>query len=258
MGFLGTDRFRRVVFAVVGALAGATGLTLVVLPGSTDRFFSWGLEPAPIASLIGGLYLGSAATFAIGMATIHTSGRALCLMSLAFTLPTLVVTLVHLDVFDLDRWQGRAWVALFAATPGLFAAMLGLGAWRSVGSGPHAAPPARAFLVVLAAAAAIGAALLWIDPRGAGGWLPFAVPPLGGRFLGVWLAVIAFACAWAAFRPWEEARVTVAAAALLVGGALVAALRSFADLDAAGYVGALAVVLGALLAIRVAGATVRG
>jgi len=81
-------------------------------------------------------------------------------------------------------------------------------------------------------------------------------PPLGGRFIGVWLAVIAFAAGWTAVRPWEEGRTTAFAVTAFLGGALVAALRTYGQLESGqrtGYAAVIVVALVVSLAVLVAG-----
>jgi hypothetical protein len=259
-GFLRTVRFRQVVFASILAVAGGTGLALLAIPGSTQSFFSWGLAPPAVAALSGGLYVGSASAFGVGIATARRSGRGLCLMAIVFTLPTLIITLVHRDVFDFGRWQAWLWTLLFAGAPAFFVLLLALGAWRSVETGPRPAPWAAAAMAAIAVASAVGTILLWADPVGSGGWLPFQPPPLGGRFVGVWLAVIAVAAGWTAIRPRDEGRTTAFAVAALLGGALVGALRTYGQLEpgqGVGYVLVIAVALAASLGVLAAGGPAR-
>jgi hypothetical protein len=58
---------------------------------------------------------------------------ALAAAVLAFTVPTLVATYLHRDIFDFSRLMAIAWVVLFIASPITFALLL----W----SGRHAQPP---------------------------------------------------------------------------------------------------------------------
>jgi hypothetical protein len=91
---------------------------------------------------------------------------------------------------------------------------------------------------------------LWIDPVGLSGPSPFALPPLGGRFAGSWIALLALLAGWASARDRaEEAWLPALALVTLPAGALLAALRTSSDLD--GGV-AYAVVLGLLSACGVA------
>ena len=111
-------------------------------------------------------------------------------------------------------------------------------------------------LVLRLAAVLLGAVAiaLWIDPTGLTAASPFDLPPLGGRFAGSWVALLATLSGWAAIRNDSyEAQPAVVALVTLPAGALIAALRTLADLEpagtAAGYIGALVLVLatGALL-----------
>jgi hypothetical protein len=65
----GTDRVgfvRRAAFLVLVLAAGLVGLGLLAAPGATGSFFSWTLEPDALAAFAGGVYIGSAATYAVG------------------------------------------------------------------------------------------------------------------------------------------------------------------------------------------------
>lgn len=246
-------------FQIVVLVAGVTGLGLLALPGSTERFFSWGLDPVPVAALVGGLYLGSAAAFGWSAGRVSVAGRALCLLSLVFTVPSLVITLVHLSVFDLGRVQAWLWLLLFVAAPPFFLAMLATGAWRAVGTGPPLPPWARSAAGAVGVAALTAAVALLADPAGSDAWLPFAPPPLGGRFLGVWAAVVAFGAGWSALRNAEEARVTGLTAAALLGGAALGAARAYGALETGGRAALVAalVVASAVLAAAALSARTR-
>jgi hypothetical protein len=132
----------------------------------------------------------------------------------------LVVTLVHLEVFDLARLQAWAWLALFGA----FALV---SAWLTLmgGDGDRLAGVPLPVVVRLAfgaaAVALLGAAVaLWADPGA------FGLPPLGGRFAGSWSALLAALALWAAWRDRrDEAVLPALALVALPLGALVAAVR---------------------------------
>jgi hypothetical protein len=70
MKHLPAESFLRFLLGGVAFAAGLTGLLLVVFPGSTARYFSWGLEPEPLASLIGGSYVASTLIFGFALAGI--------------------------------------------------------------------------------------------------------------------------------------------------------------------------------------------
>jgi hypothetical protein len=234
----------RAGFGAVVLAAGVSGLALVIMPESTGQFFSWGLGPPPLAGLVGGLYLASAVTFAVALRLPWRCARSLVAASVALTAPTLVATFIHLEVFDFGRWQAWAWVGLFLAAPPFWAAMLVIN--RS--AAPRSAPPdvgrpAAIALLVLAALLVVATVVVWTDPSVGGRALPFELSPLGGRFIAAWLAFLAVLAGWAALRP-AEARLPFVALAAYPAGALVAGLRSLADLSPPGARRAYLCVLG--------------
>lgn len=220
----------RAGFGAVVLAAGVSGLALVIWPDATDGFFSWGLGPPPLASLVGGLYLASAVTFAAAMRMPWRCARSLVAASVALTAPTLVATFAHLDVFDFGRWQAWAWVALFLAAPPFWTGVLIVNRPAVPGERVRAAGPAGVALLVLAALLGAAAILLWVDPAGGARLLPFEPSPLGGRFLGCWAAFLAVMAAWVTLRP-AEARLPLVALTAYPAGALVAGVRSLADLS---------------------------
>jgi hypothetical protein len=85
------------------------------------------------------------------------------------------------------------------------------------------------------------AVALWIDPDA------FSLPPLGGRFAGSWVAMLATLAIYAALsNRRREARLPALALLVLPAGALIAAARTGAD---PGYVIALALLAAAGAAV---------
>jgi hypothetical protein len=170
-----------------------------------------------------------------------------------------VFTMVHLDVFDLDRLQAWAWIVLFA---GFSAIMIGLlvvsggVSGHGDGDGPPLVPWARAVCGAVGALLAVVALALWLNPVGLSDASPFALSALGGRFAGAWIALLATVLGWAA---WDggarTARLPALALVALPAGALVAGLRTLGDLDAPLLYVAVLAVLAALgvAAYRAAG-----
>ena len=240
--------FLTVLLAGVAVAAGLTGLVLVAFPGSTARFFSWGLEPEALVTLIGGSYLASAFVFGAALPRDWHEVRGLAAGTLALTIPILVVTFMHLDVFDFDRWQAWAWVILFVASPLSFGTVLYLSRGSVDGAGPRLVWWARAVSTALAVTFFAAAVALWWDPERASRSLPLALPPLGGRILGCWISFLAFLAGWSAVRGrWHEARIPLIGLAAFMAGALGGAVRSLASLEPpgqrVGYIVALVVLL---------------
>ena len=232
--------------------AGASGVALLVAPGSTHRYFSWTLRPAGAAALIGGFYLASAGVFAWALTLPRRQARALLVGVLGLAVPTLVLTIVHDEVFDFDRWQALAWVGLFVTAP--VSATLLLGVLRSGEVSDRALPPwCRSTVAVLGVALAAVAVLVWMDTTrdDVVRFSPVDLVRLTGTYLGAWCSFLAVLCIHAATTGrWDEGRVAFVTLGAAAAGAAVALLRTLEDvrhpavalLVCAG-VGALAVVM---------------
>jgi hypothetical protein len=223
----------RYMFAAVVLAAAVSGIALMVFPGSTPQFFSWGLSPAPLATLIGAFYIASSFSFALALRATWTEARAFAIGLLALSVPVFIVTVVHLDIFDFERLQGWLWVILFGAFP--LATAWVLIAQRSEpieADGPALGGASRAILGALALAYFAVASALFTSPPDASDWWPYALPPLGGRVLGGWFVLLGVLAAWAAARGVvREVRLTLVALAAFAVAALVAGLRTFDELS---------------------------
>jgi hypothetical protein len=218
----------RAGFGAVVAAAGVSGAALFFFPDSTGSFFSWGLGPPPLAALVGGLYLASSVVFAYAMRLDWLGIRSLLAAAVGLTAPTLVATLLHLDVFDFGRWQAWAWVALFVSAPPFWGGLL----W----AGPRPERSERRSLglgsVLLAVVLFVWATVMWAAPEAASELLSYDLAGLGGRFFAAWLVFLGVMAAWSAFRPDE--RLPPLSLAAYSTGALVAGLRTFSDLAPGG------------------------
>jgi hypothetical protein len=229
---------------IVVAAAGISGVVLLLFPGSTGRYFSWALGPPGAAAMVGGFYVASAVAFGWALTLPLAQVRPLLVGVLGLAVPTLILTIVHDEVFDFDRWQAVAWLLLFVAAPVSATALLRTGPPASR-SGQRLRPWVRAVLAGLAALLATLAALVWI----AGTreellrWSPVALVRLSGTYLGAWCSFLAALCAVAALQGrWDAARVPLATLALAAAGAAVGLLRTAGDIRHAPA--ALAVVAG--------------
>jgi hypothetical protein len=248
---------RRSAFLLLVLAAGLIGIGLLAAPGATGEFFAWQLKPEPLAAFAGGVYVGSATAYAMALPGSARQVRGFVLGAVVLSVSVFIITLTHTDQFDFDRLQAIMWVVLFAAfslvTIGLF-----LFEREEEGARPARLPGwARAVLGAVAIAGGALALALWIDPTGLAGPSPFDLPPLGGRFAGSWVALLAVICGWAAVRDRvDEARLSAFALVALPAGALVAALRTIDQLDPAGaaaaYITALTLLVLAGTAIIVA------
>jgi hypothetical protein len=231
---------RRAAFLMLVVAAGAVGLALLAVPEATGSFFAWTLKPAPLAAFAGGIYVASAVVYAAGIRA-GWDARPLVLAAVVLSVSVFVITLVHLEVFDLHRLQAWAWLVLFAGF-GLATSALALRRRPSSHGDPLAPAPRIVFAVTATGLFAAGLAL-WADPAA------FDLPPLGGRFAGSWTVMLAVLAAWPAVRGQAgEARLPALALVMLPAGALVAAART--GVDDPRYLGALTALLAIGLALR--------
>lgn len=218
-------RILRILLGGVALAAGITGVALLASPADTGDFFSWELEPAPLAALIGGSYLASLLVFGVALRASWVEVRGLVIGTLALTIPMLVSTFTHLGVFDFDRWQAWGWVGLFIASPLAFGTVILRLRGEAEGSGGWPAPWAMVVAGVLAVIFVAVAVLLWIDPsRVAGILFPFDLPPFGGRVLGCWVAFLAFLAGWIATHTREESWIPALGLTAFSAGALGGAI----------------------------------
>lgn len=243
---------------VVAAVAGLAGTVMLLAPEDTGSYFSWPIGPPPLAALVGAFYIASALTFAsLGLRRDWPASRGVCFGILAFTLPTVVATLRHRDLFDWGRWQAVAWVALFVGSPLAFSSFLYLLRRGHTDEGDALPGWTRAILGLLGGIYALLALGLLLAPGRLQEVTPFALPGLSGRFIGSWcafLAVLAIFAMWRARRC--EATIPLLALVIWPIAAVVAGLRSFDDLQPSTrrlpYL-VVVVVLGALAAAALAG-----
>jgi hypothetical protein len=240
----------RILLWGVAFAAGLTGMFLLAWPGSTARYFSWDLDPEPLASLIGGSYVASLLVFGIAARRSWPEVRGLVAGTLALTIPMLAVTFFHLEVFDFGRWQAWAWVVLFLASPLVFGSELWSRRGIRGGDGDLLAPGYRLIAGLLGVVFLSVAVSLWWDPEQSARLLPFELPPFGGRVLGCWSSFLGFLALWTAARARAaEVRVPLVGVTLFMAGAIGGAMRNLDELQPAGRRIAYVTVLGGLLII---------
>lgn len=253
----------RALMAGVALAAAIVGVAMLVAPGSTGRYFSWELAPAPLAALVGACYVASALVFGWAAFGERWAGqRGLVSTVLGLAAPTLVATVRHRDVFDFGRWQAVAWVVLFAASVTSFGTLALARGRAEVVSGPVLRAWARGALITVAVVYGGAAVVLWADPYWVSAHGPVAAGPLGLRFVGSWAAFLAIGAAYAAGHPrWEEARMNVAALGVFPLAALATTLLHLDDLRSGRptmlWVATLAALTTVAAAVAVAGRAAR-
>jgi hypothetical protein len=220
----------RALCALVALAAGIVGTIVLVAPGSTDRYFSWGISPSSLAALVGGFYVASALVFGWAARGSWRGQRGLCVAVFGLTLPTLVATLHYREVFDFGRWQAVLWLGLFIASPLLFGLALlagrrGGGATDPPPDSAHLRPWARGVLAATATVYGGMALLLWCAPAAVASHGPIAAGPMAIRFVAAWAAFLGVLAAYAAVHSrWDAARLPVVALVAWPLAGLAAAL----------------------------------
>lgn len=190
------------LFGIVAIAAGVSGVALVAFPAHTDLFFSWGLAPPTVATLVGGCYLAAALTYGIGL-RLPAARIGLLVGILTLSVPIFIVTMRHLEAFDFARWQAWAWVVLFALFP--VAAAIGLVLEFREAPEIAAATQLATWRRAVAALIAVGllgvAVALWLVGARL---LPVPATPFGAELLGCWAFFAATLAGWVVLRPAVE------------------------------------------------------
>src|SRR5262245_55798080 len=168
----------RRLLGVAAVLVFLAGVQLFVFPLRTDEWFAWTLTSPMTAVFLGASYWSAIGLEAVAARSPTWAGARIAVPAVfVFTTLTLVVTLVHIDIFHLDgslpfgtRLVTWAWIAVYVAVPVLM--VLAWLAQRSVAAPlpPPTGLPAvvRVVLVALAVVlVGLGVALLiapgWAD-----------------------------------------------------------------------------------------------
>jgi hypothetical protein len=256
-GLTPLEFLRRAAFLLLAIAAGLVGIALLAVPAATGTFFAWVLKPEPLAAFAGGVYVGSATTFALALPRSAREARPLVLGAVLLSVSVIIVTLAHTDQFDFSRLQAVMWLVLFATFSLVNSALFLFG--RGGGDSESLPRWARALFGAVAVSGAALALALWIHPTGLSGPAPFEVPALGGGFAGSWVALLATVCAWAAVRGFaDEARAAAWMLVCLPAGALIAGLRTIDQLHPAGAAAAYLAVLAGLVILGVAAIAATG
>ena len=249
-------------------LTGATGIGLWLLPGETEDYWAWAIRAAPSASFLGAGYVGASVSLVLALAGGRwRRARTSVVSALVFTSIALVTTVRHSEPFEwgadaaaLPRASAWTWLVVYVALPPVAALALVLQD-RRASADVRRAPLGRVTTAALvAAAAAIGAiGLLLLAEWGSllTAW-PWPLTPLTADLIGAWLVTASATLLWLALRERDAARARPAAVggAVFTALALVAAVRSWDDLDGGTatvvYAGCLLAACAGLVAVALA------
>lgn len=248
----------RWLLAAAAVLVFLAGVVLFVQPLRTETRFAWTIASPMTAVFLGAAYWSAVGLEVAGALAPRWAGARVAVPAvLVFTTLTLVVTLVHLDLFHLGTEHASvtravtwAWIAVYAAVPVLLGA-----AWLIQARAHAEVPPARglpaplaALLVLIAAVLGVlGVALLLAPGRADAAW-PWTLTPLTGRATGAWLVGLALAAGHARLVDDAPSLLPVGVTGVLFGVLQTTALLRYGDelawpsVPAVGFVVALAAI----------------
>jgi hypothetical protein len=187
----------RVVLQVFAALALIAGGLLFFGATRTDAWWSWTIQPPLTAATLGGFYW---AAFALILSAARSKSwvraRPAVYPVAVIAVLLLLITLIHIDRFDLDSLFGVFWVVAYALVP--VALAWGLAEQRGaagIAPEPNRRLPVllRRILIVEGAVMAAAGLLLLIAPGAADDVWPWALSPLTSRAIGSFLLGIGLA-----------------------------------------------------------------
>ena len=194
------------VLLLVNALPGFVLLQSV--PGRTEDWFVWTINPDANARVLGVMY-GNAFLLALVAWFGREWGTARVTMVVAapFSVAATIVTFLTLDPFLEHPWYALSYwllnyVVLCIVAPVDLVVNERRRGGRLAATAPLGSMP-RAALAVLAAGLAFYSASLLFKLATLSSLWPFAITPLVARILGVWLGALAVAHAWVV---WDRDR----------------------------------------------------
>jgi hypothetical protein len=236
VGAASTSRLVRLLLVVAGTLVATIGIPLVLFSEQTDVGFAWTIQPPITAAFLGGAYWASATLeFLSARERRWMDARIAVPAVLAFTVLTLIVTVVHLGRFHLGsaeplaRLVAWAWLAVYAGFPLVLgpALVLQLRARRAASPRTERLPSWFRGLLVIQGVALGGAGVwLMLAPEAAAPLWAWSLTALTGRAIGAWLiglAIISLQMAWE--DEWARLRPAVAASGVFVVLQVVAIVR---------------------------------
>jgi hypothetical protein len=241
-GIRRTTAGTRCILLVASVLVFLVGVQLFVLTEMTDTFFAWTIGSPLTAAFLGAAYWASCVMeYAASRQGTWAAARVAVPAVLVFTGVTLLVTILHIDLFHLDSpsvltgFLTWAWLFVYAVVPPVMTVLL-VRQMRAKGSDPRRGVAlSRWFRGLLSAHAALlvplGVALLVI-PTIAGGIWPWTLTPLTGRAIGAWLLGLGIAAIHAVREnDWGRIRPATMSYVAFGGLQLVALVRYPSELD---------------------------
>ena len=192
----------KLILQVFAGLALCAGALLFFGATRTDAWWSWTIAPPLTAATLGAFYWAACVLILIAARSKYwVQARPAVYPITVIALLLLVITLVHIDRFDLDSLFGVFWVVVYALVPVVLAWAIAdqLGTDGEDKRGARRLPGLlRGALLVEGVAMLAGGALLLIAPGAADDIWPWALTPLTSRAIGSFLFGVGLAALIAA------------------------------------------------------------
>ena len=248
----------RVIAALLVPFLLAAGLILFILPGRTEEFFAWTIQPALTPLVMGAGYLSGAYFFIrAALEKEWESVRLGFLPITAFTWLSAAATLIHWDRFNYNHITFYAWVALYAITPVLVPAIW----WMNHSnpslrkdSPPDISTPVAYLMGIVGALTLLTGLVLFVMPELLIPVWPWTLTPLTARVIGSWFTLPGLVdLGIAVNRRWRNVRLVLESQLVGLALILVGLMRGLGDLQlnnplAWGFIAAISLLaLGLLL-----------
>ncbi len=177
----------RAIFLAFAGLAAIAGGLLFIGATDTEDWFSWTIQPPLTAAALGAFFWSACALLATAARSPDwPAARPVAYPVLAIATILLIVTLVHLDRFDLDSLFGIFWLCAYIVAPPLLIWGIATQPGRERGEQAGAALPGPLRWVLLIEGVVLFAvgALMLFAPGGAEEIWPWALSALTSRALG--------------------------------------------------------------------------
>ena len=212
-----TTRLMRTVLYVASILVLAVSISLYFLPGRTDTYFSWTINPPLTAAFLGAGYLASFILEILSARErVWANARVAVPAVWVFTFLTLLVTLVHFDRFHFNAPQLITvigtwfWLLVYTGVPIImgFAWILQV---RGPGTDPSRLSPLpnllRTILAIQGIVMILVGVVMLIAPQAIIPNWPWALSALTCRAIGAWgvgIGIIGIQAFWE--NDWKRLR----------------------------------------------------
>jgi hypothetical protein len=186
-------------------LSAIFGPMLFLLPGQTDRIWSWEIRPELSAVALGAGYIfGSIAFASLLLRNQWHALRVALVATWIFSIVMLAATLLHLDRFFLGTMRFDVWFLIYLALPFVLPVIWFLNRC-------HAAPrrpddlafiwPVRIALLLAGLPVLAFGLFMFVYPPGAAAVWPWLLTPLMARVLSGWVLFLGVAACLVFFEP---------------------------------------------------------